>query len=103
MEKERYISADKLKAHYAWWENGSAEMTLDEAKTIFDTVVDVQPTVDAEPVVRCNDCKYYSADGWGFGNCYRPNVDYLRMKDNSFCSEGERKEDANTHNTNSTH
>lgn len=44
----RLIDADKLKQHYAWWENGSAEMTLDRAKQIFDTIIDVQPTVDAE-------------------------------------------------------
>ena len=46
----RLIDADKLKQHYAWWENGSAEMTLDEAKRTFDTIIDVQPTVDAVPL-----------------------------------------------------
>ena len=51
MEKEvRLINADKLKQHYAWWENGTAEMTLAEAKKNFDVIIDVQPTVDAEPV-----------------------------------------------------
>ena len=42
---ERLISAEKLKEHYAWWENGTAEMTLAEAKRNFDTIIDVQPTV----------------------------------------------------------
>ena len=90
----RLIDADRLKAHYCWWAGGSKEMSIDEAKKTFDTIIDVQPTVDAEPVVRCRDCKYYSADGWGYGNCYRRNVDFIRMNDNGFCSMGERKEDA---------
>lgn len=43
----RIIDADKLKAHYAWWNN--------EQKKLFDQIVDLQPTVDiptvdAEPV-----------------------------------------------------
>ena len=40
----RLIDADKLKAHYAWWGN--------EEKEMFDSIVDVQPTVDAVPVVH---------------------------------------------------
>lgn len=44
----RLIDADKLKEHYSWWEGGSQEMTFDRAKQIFDTIVDVQQTVDAE-------------------------------------------------------
>ena len=51
MEQEvRLIDANKLKNHYAWWENGTAEMTLAEAKRNFDCIVDVQPTIEAEPV-----------------------------------------------------
>ena len=39
----RLIDADKLKAHYAWWAD------LDgETKKLFDTIIDIQPTV-AEP------------------------------------------------------
>ena len=36
----RLIDADKLKAHYAWWN--------DEQKEIFDSIIDQQPTVDTE-------------------------------------------------------
>ncbi len=42
----RLIDADKLKAHYAWWEGGTREMTMDEAKSDFDTIIDLQPTVE---------------------------------------------------------
>lgn len=45
----KLIDADKLKAHYAWWKGGSREMTMDEAKSDFDTIVDLQPTVEVEP------------------------------------------------------
>lgn len=34
----RLIDADKLKSHYAWWN--------DEKKEIFDQIVDLQPTVE---------------------------------------------------------
>jgi len=33
----RYIDANKLKEHYSWWQN--------ENKTIFDTIIDLQPEV----------------------------------------------------------
>lgn len=46
----RLIDADKLQKHYSWWEGGSQEMTLDEAKRNLDTIIDLQPTIDAEPV-----------------------------------------------------
>lgn len=46
----RLIDADRLKAHYCWWAGGSKEMTIDEAKKTFDTIIDVQPTVDAIPL-----------------------------------------------------
>lgn len=42
----RLIDADKLKAHYAWWKGGSREMTMDEAKSDFDCIIDLQPTVE---------------------------------------------------------
>lgn len=38
----RLIDADKLKQHYSWWEN--------EQQELFDSIVDAQPTADAEPV-----------------------------------------------------
>ena len=38
----RLIDAEKLKKHYAWWED-------DERRTLFDQIVDAQPTIDAEP------------------------------------------------------
>jgi len=52
----RLIDADKLKAHYSWWEG---EGEVDERKRLFDDIVDQQPTVEAVVVTRCADCRYY--------------------------------------------
>lgn len=55
----------------------------------------VAPTVDAEPVVRCKDCKHsYDAIGGTFcsyGTCVDCIVDV-----DFFCKNGERREDANS-------
>ena len=40
----RLIDADKLKQHYAWWN--------DENKELFDTIVDMQPTVEPDASVK---------------------------------------------------
>ena len=49
----RYIDAEKLKKHYAWWG--------DENKETFDAIIDQQPTVDVQGVkhgkwLRVSDC-----------------------------------------------
>ena len=44
-------------------------------------------------LVRCGECKHYDEDGWGYGNCQRSSVDYLRTADEDFCSYGERRTD----------
>lgn len=87
----RLIDADRLKYHYCWWEGGSREMTIDEAKKTFDTIIDLQP----EEVVRCKDCIHS-------GQCTKEIVMKMRvgsylycpMGNEGFCSHGERREDA---------
>ena len=47
--------------------------------------------VDAVPVVRCRDCKYYDR-----GECYHPrhgrHLQSICQEDDDFCSYGERKD-----------
>lgn len=43
------------------------------------------PTVDAEPVVRCKDCKYRD------GTPGQPNILCAQMHEDDFCSYGERR------------
>lgn len=45
-KEHRLIWADALKRHYSWWKGGTREMTMDEAKNDFDTIIDLQPTVE---------------------------------------------------------
>lgn len=54
------------------------------ASDVYD-VVDSMPTVDAEPVTRCFDCKYYK-DVW----CYFHETILIG---DEFCSFGVRRED----------
>ena len=90
----RLIDADRLKAHYCWWAGGSKEMSIDEAKKTFDTIIDVQPTVDAVEVVRCKDCKYGEPNGQYGCKCYHYKLyETHEMLPNDFCSKGKRRED----------
>ena len=63
-----------------------------DAKQIADA-----PTVDAVPVVRCRDCKWYQIRRW---NDTKPEYDcrkthaLLDVSPEDFCSYGERKEGA---------
>lgn len=62
----RLIDAEKLKQHYAWWADGSREMTMDEAKKDFDVIIDLQPTADpyshGEWEWHENACEWYCSN-----------------------------------------
>ena len=54
--------------------------------------IDLAPTVDAVPVVRCRECKYRGTDDCIFHIKGEPADEELLLKlDNDFCSYGERK------------
>ena len=92
----RYIDADRLKKHFEWWES---EAKAKEFKEIFDEIIDAQPTAAVVEVVRCKECKHYwknwkdGEPSWGDGVA----VCLASPKDDAFCSEGERREDAEIH------
>ncbi|MBQ1805677.1 MAG: hypothetical protein II010_07210 [Oscillospiraceae bacterium] len=57
---------------------------------------DCAPTIDAVPVVRCRDCKYFMEhnDGYG-GNCNHLDYDgeyEFSVAVDWFCADGERRE-----------
>ena len=60
----------------------------------FRTTVELSPTVDAIPVVRCGDCKYkddgIDEDGIPFLKCLHGRS-YGGTRINDFCSRAERK------------
>ena len=84
----RLIDAERLKAHYCWWAGGGREMTIDEAKKTFDTIIDLQPTVDAVEVVRCKDCVERNEQG----RCFIMECTYTEP--DGYCHYGKRREDA---------
>lgn len=86
----KLIDADKLKNHYAWWKGGTREMSMDEAKNDFDTIIDLQP----EAIVHCKDCRKCVVPELSH---YDPGTVYCvpfarHIGKNEFCSFGERKE-----------
>ena len=95
----RLIDADKLKQHYSWWGGLIGDdyvSELVEQKKVFDTIVDVQPTVEQPQtnatenmveVVRCKDCIYYHKGDW-----YDDDVCKVHSNDDrGYCAWGERK------------
>ena len=64
---------------------------LAEGFTEADRVIREMPTVDAEVVVRCKDCKHYDR-----GECYHPrherHLQSICQQEDDFCSYGERKD-----------
>lgn len=75
----KLIDAERLKAHYCWWDN--------EDKEIFDQIIDLQP----EAVTRCENCRY----GTPYDGKYLCGILRIERRGNQFCDMGEpdRKED----------
>ena len=78
-EKMRLIDADALKVDYI-----VPSTTTNTACYPYVSYFQIKdaPTVDAEPVVRCGECRYYRN-----GGCLTGRYD---LKDNDFCSLGEK-------------
>ena len=56
--------------------------------------IDLAPTVDAVPVVRCRECGHGMPCVDGYVRCSHPSGKSILMKSSDFCSYGERKEGA---------
>lgn len=74
MSDDKYISAKKLKAHYAWWADTENEELIEQKKA-FDDIVDVQPAADVREVVHAE----WIEDGYYDGeivcsNCGTPAI-----------------------------
>ena len=54
--------------------------------------IDLAPTVDAVPVVRCRECGHGMPCIDGYVRCSHPSGKSILMKSSDFCSYGERKE-----------
>jgi len=58
-------------------------------KGVDKDVVDEMPTIEAEPVVRCKECKRMEANRYALHWC---NAWNNRVKENDFCSYGVSKD-----------
>lgn len=56
--------------------------------------LDAMPTVDAVPVVRCRECRWWSKDEPDdeYGYCYNGKI-IGGTKENWYCADGERRSD----------
>lgn len=77
----RLIDADALetKAKTIYMEHGNVAIPT---RVIPISDLHLTPTIDAEPVVRCNICKYYETDV-GFCNYHGHGMDW-----DGYCSRG---------------
>lgn len=89
----RLIDADELRA---WLVKAGRFLKLqDDKRTASHAIgkvidhVDKIPAVDAVPVVRCKDCKYYKPDEYECGCDFAGGLPYVKAGD--FCSYGQRK------------
>lgn len=101
----RPIDADELKELFREVIGGIAKkpeiqkdlehMVRASAMTI--QMIDDAPTIEAEPVVRCKDCKWYGrADKRRFYrgmDCLNHRIDTI-VPDKDYCSRAERRTDA---------
>ena len=89
----RLIDADKfierckeIIAEESKYEAGPASWArADDYEDVIDEINE-QPTIDAVPVVRCKDCKYFLPEDKG---C---DLFYSVTTEDDYCSSGERKE-----------
>lgn len=95
----RLIDANAYKHILEGWisgmNSGDDEQENAEGSAIFSCIcqLDDTPTVEAEPVVRCKDCKHgdYDSKPDGVMVCLRTK-DGFWWKETDFCSYGERKD-----------
>lgn len=90
----RLIDADELRA---WLVKAGRFLKLqDDKRTASHAIgkiidhVDKTPAVDAVPVVRCRECKYYKPDEFECGCDFAGGLPYVKADD--FCSFGKRRD-----------
>ncbi len=90
----RLIDSDELweRLNYELWEHNA------DRDEIALPIVNTAPTVDAVPVVRCKDCKWFADNNGGeWYGCKMFHVVRITPEDapkpDDFCSYGERREE----------
>lgn len=93
------VDAIEKKEHRLIWADAliACKFKNDISYKAFENLVRRQPTIDAEPIVRCKDCKHLMTYNDGTYDCkYLVEKMFaegeLNNKPNDFCCWGERKE-----------
>lgn len=98
-----------LMINMGWHDEDGIEVDdWEEKREIIKDLIDGVPTVDAVPVVRCKDCKWWEGKRWDsssdpqYGYCHACKHAYYsenweisirrQYKANWFCADGERRE-----------
>ena len=94
----RLIDADALLKHAGIFEvkaraRGCGNSILNLAKAWLWNEVNIAPTIDAVPVVRCRECKHCDPENHHCDH-HMGTAAPLRRKPDDFCSYGEQKEGA---------
>ena len=90
----RLIDADSLQKRICGAKCGCEyEDCGNEGDCGYDHFSSNAPTIDAVPVVRCRECKWWQEDD-DIGHCDNPDGLDNYAKPEDFCSYGERKEGA---------
>ena len=94
----KLIDADALLKHAGIFEvkaraRGCGNSILNLAKAWLWNEVNIAPTIDAVPVVRCRECKHCDPENHHCDH-HMGTAAPLRRKPDDFCSYGERKEGA---------
>ena len=70
---------------------GMVTWTRKDVVNEFVKQIQAEPKADVVEVVRCKDCKHFGTDTFNRTVCVR-DFQIICVKDNDFCSYGERKE-----------
>lgn len=85
----RYIDADALREKWLCLQGH------DFSPSSFVYSIDNAPTVDAVPVVRCGECKYFIENTWEcvrFSDRFGDEYSDARVYPEYYCADGERKD-----------
>lgn len=82
----RFLAEQKVKETGAFTKgvNKALNIAISALKNL-----QITPTVDAVPVVRCRECKYTYTDGCGYLACVKSG---LYPDENDYCSRGKRRD-----------
>ena len=92
----RLINADALYEQAANTAENYCGFFNEMEKVISARNIEQAPTIDAVPVVRCGECKYYFGDGLGICEMIKSRLAAcqrdVRWNDEFYCAYGERKD-----------